>query len=129
VSGEQIAAFEQWIRMGAAAPRVGPAVPVDGREPYDWKTEKTWWAFQPVKAVPVPAVKDKAWAINDIDRFVQENHEAKGLHPAALADKRTLIRRATYDLTGLPPTPDEVEAFRADDSGGAFEKVVDRLLS
>src|SRR4051812_41068789 len=71
------------------------------------------WAFQPVRNVATPAVKDATWARGDVDRFLIAKLEAKGLHPARAADKITLIRRATFDLTGLPPTPEEVNAFLA----------------
>ena len=77
----------------------------------------------------VPAVKDKSWVRSPVDSFVLAALEAKGLTPAKQADKRTLIRRALYDLTGLPPTPDEVQSFLADNSPQAFSRVVDRLLA
>ena len=76
-----------------------------------------------------PAVQNGSWARNPIDRFVLSRLEAKGLTPAAEAGKRTLMRRVTLDLTGLPPTPDEMDAFLADTSPTAFETVVDRLLA
>ena len=76
-----------------------------------------------------PAVKDTAWATSPLDQFILAKLEANGLTPSGPADTATLIRRATYDLTGLPPTPAEVEAFLADMSNGAFVKVVDRLLA
>ena len=77
----------------------------------------------------MPAVKDAAWPKSPLDHFILAKLELNGLGPAAAADKRTLIRRATFDLTGLPPTPDELEAFLMDDSPGAFAKVVERLLA
>ena len=104
--------------LAAAAP--APAAP---------RPAETHWAFKPVVAPAVPAVKDDGWPKTPIDRFVLAALEAKGVKPAAPADKRTLIRRATLDLTGLPPTPDEVEAFVKDDSAEAYEKLVDRLLA
>ncbi|MEQ2007192.1 MAG: DUF1549 and DUF1553 domain-containing protein [Limisphaerales bacterium] len=87
------------------------------------------WAFQPLRAGQLPAVKDAAWARNDVDRFILAALEAKGLKPSPAADPRTLIRRVTFDLTGLPPTPEEVEAFVRDASPQAWERVVDRLLA
>ncbi len=92
-------------------------------------TWKQHWAFvSPVKSA-LPAVKDTAWPRNDVDRFVLAKIESSGLQPAAEADRRTLIRRVTLDLTGLPPTPDEVQAFLKDKSSNAYEKLVDRLLA
>ncbi len=86
------------------------------------------WAFVPPKKAPLPDVKQPAWPRNEIDRFVLARMEASGLEPAPEAERRTLIRRVTFDLTGLPPTPEEVEAFVGDKSPRAYEKVVDRLL-
>ena len=91
--------------------------------------QRRWWAFQKVAKPAVPAPKDQTWVRNDIDAFVLAKLEEKGLHPAPPADKITLIRRATLDLTGLLPTPEEVQAFVADTSPDAFAKVVDRLLA
>ncbi len=87
------------------------------------------WAFQPVRRPPLPEVKRADWGINPIDRFVLARLEREGLAPAAPADRRTLIRRVTFDLTGVPPTPHEVAAFLADNGPGAYERVVDRLLA
>ena len=87
------------------------------------------WAFVPVADPKPPAVIDATWARSPVDRFVLAKLEAAGLRPAPQADKRALIRRATFDLTGLPPTPAEIDAFLADKSAGAFAAVVDRLLS
>ena len=91
--------------------------------------QRRFWSFQPVKATEPPTVKDAAWNGSPIDRFLQAKREALGLTPVGLADRRVLIRRVTFDLTGLPPTPEEIDAFLADDSPTAFEKVVDRLLA
>jgi hypothetical protein len=88
-----------------------------------------WWAFQAPKEQAVPEVKRKDWPRSPVDAFVLAKLEEKNLSPAPPADKRTLIRRATFDLTGLPPTPGEIRAFLADDSADAFAKVVDRLLA
>src|SRR5204863_6277392 len=91
--------------------------------------QRRFWSFRPVKVVPPPSVKDKNWAQSDLDRYVLAALEAKGLKPAKQADRRTLIRRATFDLTGLPPTPQEIDAFLKDQSPEAFAKVADRLLA
>ena len=87
------------------------------------------WAFTPPRQVPLPLVKESVWAINPIDNFVLARLEAEGLSPNRRADKLALLRRVTFDLTGLPPTVAEQEAFLADQSPGAYEKVVDRLLA
>ncbi len=91
--------------------------------------QRRWWAIQKVVKPPVPAPKDAAWVRNPIDAFILEKLEAKDLKPAPPADKITLLRRATLDLTGLVPTPEETQAFLSDDSPNAYEKVVDRLLA
>jgi hypothetical protein len=91
--------------------------------------QRKYWAFQPVVKPAAPVVKNKAWVKNPIDAFILAKLEEKDLKPAPAADKITLIRRATLDVTGLPPTPAEVDAFLADKSPRAFEKVVDRLLA
>ncbi len=90
--------------------------------------EKSYWAYQPVKDGPPPAVKNETWVKSTVDRFILSKLEERGLVPATPADKLTLLRRVTFDLTGLPPTPEEAEAVLADDSPQAFEKVVNRLL-
>ncbi len=90
--------------------------------------ERSYWAFQPVTGPKVPSVRDSRWVRNPIDAFILSQLEAKGLRPSPPADRVTLLRRVTLDLVGLPPTPDEVEAFLKDSSPQAYEKVVDRLL-
>ncbi len=87
------------------------------------------WSFEPIKESTPPVVSEKAWPRNDIDRFVLVPLEAAGIKPAAEADRSTFLRRVTLDLTGLPPTPEEIDGFLADTSPDAYEKVVDRLLS
>ncbi len=87
------------------------------------------WAYQKVKKPRIPAVRNRARIRTPIDAFVLSKLESKGVKPAPIADKITLIRRATFDLTGAPPAPEEIDAFLADDSADAFEKVIDRLLA
>ena len=118
--------FEKWVQMGAPDPRDGAAKVV---KKYDTEKAREWWAFQPLKKPAVPAVKDAAWPRTELDRFVLAGLEAKGLKPAAEADKLTLIRRVYFDLTGLPPALPEITAFVQDKAPDAFAKVVDRLLS
>ena len=127
LADEQIEYLRAWVKMGAPDPRVdvasAPLAP-------GWAAAKEHWAFQPVTEPPVPDVrKHKSWIKSPLDSFVLENLNAKELKPSPPADKRTLLRRATFDLTGLPPTPQEMEAFLADKSGHAFADVVDRLLA
>ncbi len=127
---EVVRDFEQWVRMGVPDPRASDTVAiVQAKEAIDWNKAREWWSFRPLAAPKLPEVKDAAWAANDVDRFILARLEAAGLRPAADAEKRALIRRATYDLTGLPPAPEEVDAFLGDNSPRAFETVVDRLLA
>ena len=90
---------------------------------------RRFWAFQPVKDASLPPIADTSWPKSDIDRYILAALEAKGLKPSPPANRRTLIRRATFDLTGLPPTPGEVDAFLADTAPDAFAGVIDRLLA
>ncbi len=117
-----------WVKMGAPWPD-GPAVVAAGGTGMSMEAVKKHWAFQPVREPALPSVKNSAWVQTPLDDFVLARLEAKKLKPAPRADRRTLIRRATLDLTGLPPTPEEVEAFLADKSPEAFAHVVDRLLA
>ncbi|MBI4903735.1 MAG: DUF1553 domain-containing protein [Acidobacteria bacterium] len=92
-------------------------------------SQKRWWSLQPIAAPAPPIVKNKTWVANDIDAFTLARMEAKGIKPNPRADKATLLRRVSLDLTGLPPTPDEVQSFLSDNSPQAWAKVVDRLLA
>ena len=117
----QIADLVRWVEMGAPFPQAQKA---EGRT-----RDPNHWAFQSPSDPPLPEIKNQKSKIeNPIDRFILAKIEAAGLSPAARADKRTLIRRVTFDLIGLPPTPAEIDAFLADDSRDAFARVVDRLL-
>ncbi len=130
LSDAEIADLEAWVKMGAPDPRAGaPASGPAGGEGIDFVEGRKWWAFQPVKDVPAPEVKRADWLKSLIDRFILAKLEAQNLSPAPPAEKRALLRRAYYDVIGLPPTPAEVEAFIADESPDAFAKVVDHLLS
>src|SRR5215813_5789648 len=120
--------FEAWVKMGAPAPRASAPAAASNYPAYNFDEARKFWSFQPLKDHQPPKVKNVAWVKSPIDRFILAKFEEKGLKPVADADKRALIRRATFDLTGLPPTPDEVESFLKDASPNAFEKVVDRLL-
>jgi len=130
LSARELADLEAWVKMGAPDPRAKAeaAAGAKSKRVIDIAEGRKFWSFQPLADPAVPKVRDEAWVKSPVDAFVLAKLEGAGLHPSARADKRTLIRRATFDLTGLPPTPDEVEAFVKDDSPDAFAKVVDRLL-
>ncbi len=127
LAAAQIANIEAWIKMGAPDPRL-QAAGVAKAEAIREKA-RSHWAFQPIREPAVPTVKNKRFVRTPVDNFILARLEAAKLRPSPMADKRTLIRRATFDLTGLPPTPGEVAAFEADKSPQAFAKVVDRLLA
>jgi hypothetical protein len=130
---DEIADLSAWVKMGAVWPGVAavtaPAQPSSRQSREFTAAEKSFWAFQPVKDPALPSVRDQSWVQTPVDRFVLAKLEEKGLKPAAPADKITLLRRATFDLTGLPPTEKETRAFLADPSKDAFRKVVERLLA
>ncbi len=127
---EVIADLEAWIRMGVPDPRTENTVAVaQARSAIDWDRAREWWSFRPLASPAPPEVRHPDWPDGDLDLFVLARLEAEGLPPAEDANKRTLIRRVTFDLIGLPPTPEEVDAFLADDSPEAFATVVDRLLA
>ena len=124
-----VADFEKWVAMGAPDPRKASLLGKPGEDTIDWNKARKFWAFQPPRLAALPAVKDVSWPTTPIDHFILAKLEAEGLRPVSPASKRALIRRATFDLTGLPPTPEEVDAFLNDSSPEAFATVVDRLLS
>ncbi len=141
----EIDALTQWVNAGAVWPSsaadstAAPGSPVAAESKpaaaspspaYVIKPEqRAFWSFQPIHVAPAPAVSHTSWPKTDIDRYVLARLETAGLAPVRAADKRTLIRRASLDLIGLPPTADAIEAFEKDDSPDAFAKVVDRLLA
>jgi hypothetical protein len=124
-----IADLTRWVAMGAPDPRDEPSKP--GTD-IDLGKGRNFWSFKPAKSTAPPTVKDKSWPRGDIDRFILAGLEAKELKPVADADARTLIRRVYFDVIGLPPPPDEVEAFAKEYTGKStapLEKVVDKLLA
>lgn len=123
---EVIADLESWVAKGAIDPRVGAPAPI--KKEIDFEEARKFWSFVPPQHPPVPTPQRSDWAESTIDQFTLASMEAHGLSPVRKAGKRELIRRATFDLTGLPPSPDEVEAFVSDASSNSFSKVVDRLL-
>lgn len=125
---EEIAVLTKWVERGAPwSPNVKSA---EGTvKPFDIASRKQeHWCWQPIADVAVPGVNDTAWPLTDVDRFLLAGMEAKGLHPTVPADKLVLLRRVYFDLIGLPPTPEEIEAYLKDERPKAFEAVVDRLL-
>ncbi|MDZ4830762.1 MAG: PSD1 and planctomycete cytochrome C domain-containing protein [Phycisphaerae bacterium] len=132
---EAIRALEEWVAMGAPDPRFSAGGTLDTAGPaittktWDIEKSKDFWAFKPPVKPTVPTVARGDWPTSDIDRFVLAKMEAHFLAPIADADRRTWLRRVTFDLTGLPPTLEEIAAFEKDPSDGAFEKVTDRLLA
>ena len=127
----EIAALTEWVKMGAPWPaaQVAPTAPAKVVDRTFTAEEKAFWAFQSVRRVPLPRVKTADWCRNPIDAFVLAKLEAAGLRPAPEAEKLTLLRRLTLDLTGLPPTVEEVEGFLKDGSPDAYPKLVERLLA
>ena len=124
VSAEQVANLRHWIEQGAKWPAADSGA-ADARS----KAWRDHWAFAPVKRPTLPDVQDSSWVRNPIDQFVAQQLDAAGLQPAAEADRHTLIRRVTFDLTGLPPSPQEVTNFLNDSTPDAYERLVDRLLA
>ncbi len=128
---QEIATLTKWVRMGApwpdhGGPRTAGTAASGG---FDLKARASHWSFQPLQGPEPPAVHDTSWPRTPIDRFLLAKLEAEGLTPAPDADRRTLIRRLTFDLTGLPPTPVEIDAFLNDTSPEAYERLVERLLA
>ncbi|HEX7378694.1 MAG TPA: DUF1549 domain-containing protein, partial [Pirellulales bacterium] len=122
-----IADLAAWIKQGAPDPR-RQSVARAKKKAVDLEQGRQFWSLQPIADPAVPDAADQSWPANDVDRFTLAKMAEHGLRPLGDADKRTLIRRATYDLTGLPPTPAEVDAFLKDSSPEAFSHAVDRLL-
>jgi hypothetical protein len=119
---EQVGHFREWVATGAHWP--------EGLTLKDRRFEgRAWWAFQPLERPAVPDVSGSAWVRTPVDAFILTAQRAHGLAPASEADRRTLIRRLSFDLLGLPPSPAEVDAFLADQTANAYESLVDRLLS
>ncbi|MCA9022002.1 MAG: DUF1549 domain-containing protein, partial [Planctomycetaceae bacterium] len=132
LSQKAISDLTEWIRDGAYWPDAKPVAELKQESaagPLFTKSQQEFWAFQPPHKPKLPEVKRVDWVKKPLDRFVLAKLEASGGTPASAADKETLIRRATFDLTGLPPTRAEIEAFLKDESPEAFARVVDRLLA
>jgi hypothetical protein len=126
----QIDVLTKWVMMGLPFPEGALKIEAHAHAgpPQVNDENRKFWSFQPVKRPKVPEVGSSGWATNEIDRFILAKLEANGLAPNPPAGKATLIRRATYDLTGLPPTPEEVQRFLDDESPEAYARLIDRLL-
>lgn len=126
LSASQKAVIRTWIAQGARTARPEPADPTQARFTEE---ERAFWAFQPIRSTAIPTAFTDSVLRTPVDTFLASKLAGAGLHFAPDADKRTLIRRATFDLTGLPATPEDVEAFLADRTPDAYEKLLDRLLA
>jgi hypothetical protein len=130
LSDDEIESLRAWVTMGAPDPRDENTVQTyKDRTAIDWEAGRDFWSLRSITTPSLPVVQDADWPTSDLDYFILSRIEASGLAPSQDADKRTLIRRATFDLIGLPPTPPEIDAFVNDRSPDAFERLVDRLLS
>jgi len=126
LSDKEIANLTEWVKMGAPDPReLAKGVKLSGLT----DSARQHWAYQPVTKPSMPTVKNRAWCVTPVDAFILQKIEEKGMTPSGAAEKETLLRRATFDLIGLPPTPQEIKDFTGDTSPYAFVKVVDRLLA
>ncbi|MBM84053.1 MAG: hypothetical protein CMJ78_26165 [Planctomycetaceae bacterium] len=124
---KEIAVLTEWIRRGAAFPGNADPAPREDR-PIDFANARRFWSFVPAEKKSLPKIKAAEWPQQRIDHFILAAMESKKLSPSSEADRATLLRRLTFDLTGLPPTPEEVAAFVGDESPQAYENVVERLL-
>ncbi len=129
LTDDEIADFGTWIKNGVAWPRERIPASLGRIRPVYEKLKQEHWAWQPVSEQQAPAVNDQEWPRTDVDRFILAALEKQHLSPVTEAGRATLIRRVTYDLTGLPPTPEEVTAFESDSAPDAYERLVDRLLA
>ena len=128
LSDLEIARLEEWVRMGAPDPREPSETPSLTKPSDHQSLAANHWAYQPLKLQSPPVVRNKSWPINDVDRFILAALEEKGLQPSPDASRYRWLRRVSLDLTGLPPTADDLQSFVSDSSDHALEKVVDRLL-
>jgi cytochrome c553 len=129
LSDAEVAKLKRWVALGAPWPDAGEVVRPVGETFQVTEGQRRWWAYRPVRPAEPPPIRDASWARTGIDRFILAELEKRGIPPAPSADRRTLLRRATFDLTGLPPRPEEVNAFVSDGSPDAFARAVDRLLA
>jgi mono/diheme cytochrome c family protein len=135
LSNAEIASLTDWVKRGAPWPehradvKRQAAATASSESPSITAEDREFWSFRPVRQPEPPAVRDQSWPRSALDRFILAKLEASNLKPAGPADKQALLRRVTFDLVGLPPTPEQIEVFTNDKSPDAFAKVVDRLLA
>ncbi len=129
LAAEQVAILEKWVSMGAPDPREGSAALASVKHGIDFEAGRQLWAFQPPVKHAAQNVTDSNWPKQPLDHFVLSALEQRSLQPVRMATRQELIRRATFDVIGLPPTPEEVTAFENDSEPGAWERVIDRLLA
>ncbi|MCM2369278.1 DUF1553 domain-containing protein [Aporhodopirellula aestuarii] len=128
LSDHEIQTLTRWVAIGAPWPGADPNAPLRKREQFD-DADRAWWAIQPLRKPRVPNPQGNRWAFNPIDHFIAERMVSEGLSPAPEATKTQLVRRLYLDVTGLPPTPGQVDAFLNDNSSDAYECLVDTLLN
>ena len=128
LDAQQIAHLERWVLSGAPDPRDASGVSTRPARASDPVAGREHWAFKPLRRAPPPTVFARDWPRNAVDSFVLSALEAEGIRPSHDADRRTLIRRLCFQLTGLPPTPAEVDAFVNDESPRAYQRLIDHLL-
>lgn len=130
LAAKELAVFEQWVKLGAVTPEYKG--PLRDQSKLDLEKARQFWSFRPLQQVTPPSLSDDQaaqWVRRPLDAFIWQQLREHKLQPSGEADRRTLIRRVTFDLTGLPPSYDEVQAFIADESPDAYERLVDRLLA
>ncbi len=126
----QVAAdFETWIRIAAPDPRHETGAPPAGTQPPDIESGRSFWAFRPLADPSLPTIRNTGWPLTESDRFILAALESRDLAPVGEADRAIWLRRVSFDLVGLPPDPESLAAFVADEASGAHERVVDRLLA
>jgi len=128
LSDEIIDDFVKWIEMGVPHPDSASVKIEPRKDSVNWETEREFWSFQPISDPPIPTSNNTNWATQSLDHFILAGLEKHGLTPAPQADRTTLIRRVTFALTGLPPTPEQIDTFLKDRSNNAYEKLIERLL-
>ncbi len=128
LSEDEIGVLTKWIETGAVWSKTAPTAGFKTNERYQ-RLKKDHWAWQPLHSTQPPDVRDSSWPSGDVDRFLRAKQEEAGLAPVGEADRLTLIRRVAFDLTGLPPTTNEIDEYLSDQSEKAFEKVVDKFLA